>query len=167
MIISALSFVYLYIWYNIYVILYNIFLSFHDGMSYFLNKQLNWIMWAGTKYISCVVDHILSGKQTFKCPMIYLISPNRENENWHYDTRLVAELQKAATAKITLIASSWGQHGAHLGPTGPRWAPCWPREPCYLSTYHCHQWHSLCSCHHWFKCTYLYLIRLSKNLNMW
>ena len=27
---------------------------------------------------------------------------------------------------------SWGQHGAHVGPTGPRWAPCWPHEPCYL-----------------------------------
>ena len=27
--------------------------------------------------------------------------------------------------------SSWGQHGAHLGPVGPRWAPCWPHEPCY------------------------------------
>ena len=27
---------------------------------------------------------------------------------------------------------SWGQHGAHLGPTGPRCAPCWPHEPCYL-----------------------------------
>ena len=26
----------------------------------------------------------------------------------------------------------WGQNGAHLGPTGPRWAPCWPREPCHL-----------------------------------
>ena len=26
----------------------------------------------------------------------------------------------------------WGQHGAHLGPTGPRWDPCWPHEPCYL-----------------------------------
>ena len=26
--------------------------------------------------------------------------------------------------------SSWGQHGAHLGPVGPRWAPCWPHEPC-------------------------------------
>ena len=24
-----------------------------------------------------------------------------------------------------------GQHGAHLGPVGPRWAPCWPYEPCY------------------------------------
>ena len=26
---------------------------------------------------------------------------------------------------------SWGQHGAHLGPVGPRCAPCWPHEPCY------------------------------------
>ena len=28
-------------------------------------------------------------------------------------------------------------HGAHLGPIGPRWAPCWPHEPCYLG------WHLL------------------------
>ena len=27
---------------------------------------------------------------------------------------------------------SWGQHGAHLGPVIPRWAPCRPHEPCYL-----------------------------------
>ena len=26
-------------------------------------------------------------------------------------------------------------HGAHLGPTGPRWAPCWPHELCYLGCY--------------------------------
>ena len=26
----------------------------------------------------------------------------------------------------------WGQYGAHLGPTGPRWAPCWPHELYYL-----------------------------------
>ena len=30
---------------------------------------------------------------------------------------------------------SWGQHGAHLGPTGPRWAPCWPHELCYLGCF--------------------------------
>ena len=24
--------------------------------------------------------------------------------------------------------------GAHLGPTGPRWAPCWPHELCYLGS---------------------------------
>ena len=29
---------------------------------------------------------------------------------------------------------SWVQHGAHLGPTGPRWAPCWPQEFCYLGS---------------------------------
>ena len=28
----------------------------------------------------------------------------------------------------------WGQHGAYLGPKGPRWAPCWPHEPCYLGS---------------------------------
>ena len=27
---------------------------------------------------------------------------------------------------------SWGQHEAHLGPAGPRRAPCWPHELCYL-----------------------------------
>ena len=31
--------------------------------------------------------------------------------------------------------SLWGQYGANLGPTGPRRAPCWPHEPCYLGTY--------------------------------
>ena len=25
---------------------------------------------------------------------------------------------------------SWDHHGAHLGPVGPRCAPCWPHEPC-------------------------------------
>ena len=30
---------------------------------------------------------------------------------------------------------SWGQHGAHLGPTGPSWAPCWPHELCYLGPF--------------------------------
>ena len=26
------------------------------------------------------------------------------------------------------LQGSWGQHGAHLGRTGPRWAPCWHQE---------------------------------------
>ena len=32
----------------------------------------------------------------------------------------------------TLIARFMRPTWAHLGPTGPRWAPCWPHEPCYL-----------------------------------
>ena len=30
--------------------------------------------------------------------------------------------------------SSWGQHGAHLGPVAT-WAPCWPHEACYQGWY--------------------------------
>ena len=37
--------------------------------------------------------------------------------------------------KYTLIGNSWGQHGAYPGPTGPRWVPCWPHEPCYLGNH--------------------------------
>ena len=37
--------------------------------------------------------------------------------------------------KLPWLQGSWGQHGAHLGPTGPRWAPCLPHELCYLGRY--------------------------------
>ena len=33
--------------------------------------------------------------------------------------------------KTTQKQGSYGQHGAHLGPVVPRWAPCWRHEPCY------------------------------------
>ena len=42
--------------------------------------------------------------------------------------------------------SSWGQHGAYLGPTGPRWAPCRPCEPCYLGVVCISKLY-----HHWFR----------------
>ena len=35
---------------------------------------------------------------------------------------------------VTQIAKFMGQHGAHLGPVGPRWAPFWPHEPWYQGT---------------------------------
>ena len=46
------------------------------------------------------------------------------NSLWPIDTiwRLIS----------ALIARFMGQHGAHPWPTGPRRAPCWPHEPCYL-----------------------------------
>ena len=37
--------------------------------------------------------------------------------------------------QLALIARFMGQHGTHLGPTGPRWAPCWLHELCYLGGY--------------------------------
>ena len=38
---------------------------------------------------------------------------------------------------MTLIARFMGATWAHLGPTGPRWAPCWPHELCHLGTATC------------------------------
>ena len=46
------------------------------------------------------------------------------------DSNLV--LSADYTVMLHWMQGSWGQHGAHLGPTGPRWAPCWPHELCYL-----------------------------------
>ena len=45
----------------------------------------------------------------------------------------------------SLIPKFMSQHGAHLGPTGPRWVPCWPHELCYLGLFVSllsHFWHS-------------------------
>ena len=35
------------------------------------------------------------------------------------------------TFVLSQVARFMGLHGAQLGPTGPRWAPFWPNEPCY------------------------------------
>ena len=37
--------------------------------------------------------------------------------------------------------SSWGHYGSHLGPVDPRWAACWPHEPCYRVMF---GWNRLC-----------------------
>ena len=37
------------------------------------------------------------------------------------------------------IGPSWG----HLGPTGPRWAPCWPHELCYLGSFSSERAHNV------------------------
>ena len=44
---------------------------------------------------------------------------------------LPAPQWKSILYATSQTASSWGQHVAHLGPGGPRWAPCWPHKPCY------------------------------------
>ena len=39
-------------------------------------------------------------------------------------------LQSCTKPSIPREQDSWGQHGSHLSPVGPRRAPCWPHEPC-------------------------------------
>ena len=59
----------------------------------------------------------------------------------------LVQLTTTTKSKLALqIAKFIGPtYGAHLGPVGPRWAPCWPHEPCYQSP---HYW-SLCQVNPW------------------
>ena len=43
--------------------------------------------------------------------------------------------QKICIEGIPRSQNSWGQHGAHLGAAGSKWAPCLPHEPCYQGNY--------------------------------
>ena len=45
---------------------------------------------------------------------------------------VLGRLQRHYLQQLPWYQGSWGKHGAHLGPTGPRWVPCWPHEPWYL-----------------------------------
>ena len=45
---------------------------------------------------------------------------------------------KTFIATILWEQGSCDQHGAHLGPTGPWWAPCWSHELCYLGSFTIH-----------------------------
>ena len=57
---------------------------------------------------------------------------SRTGLEWEMDSRAASDdLIWRDCATEPRLWGSWGLHGAHLGPTGPRWAPCWPHEPCY------------------------------------
>ena len=53
----------------------------------------------------------------------------RGTRTWH-----LGACRWLATSSHTLIARFMGPTWGHLGPTGPRWAPCWPHELCYLGS---------------------------------
>ena len=54
---------------------------------------------------------------------------------WSHRFIVTSSLTRRDVLWNTLIARFVGQHGAHLGPRGPRWAPCSPHELCYLGIY--------------------------------
>ena len=49
------------------------------------------------------------------------------------------ELPTSPTTR--LMGPTW----SHLGPTGPRWAPCLPHEPCYWGYISNHYWRGSCA----------------------
>ena len=77
-----------------------------------------------------------------------LITPNPPN-HLHLPTCLL-QVKLKHIQFSDQIARLMVQHGVHLGPVGPRWAPCWTHEPsvmdgdCCLQSYPCSSligWH--------------------------
>ena len=54
---------------------------------------------------------------------------------WPTRTVILARRQDPLGEALPWQQGSWCQRGAYLGPTGPRWAPCWPHELCYLGSH--------------------------------
>ena len=52
--------------------------------------------------------------------------------SYHSNVDRNADPHVQQCAASPLIARFMGPTWVHLGPTGPRWAPCWPHELCYL-----------------------------------
>ena len=58
------------------------------------------------------------------CEMAAILSRGR----W---VKSLFRLTSKETARLLVTCPDSKVHGAHLGPVSPRWAPCWPHEPCY------------------------------------
>ena len=67
--------------------------------------------------------------------------------NAHYKHSLDLTILRHFMALYPEIFPDSNVHGAHLGPVGPRWAPCRPHGPCYLGCLTLH-W-TLKTCPNW------------------
>ena len=60
----------------------------------------------------------------------------RPSHNGHHLVDYISTNQRIQRSLFLNVFSDskvqGSKHGAHLGPIGPRWAPCWPHETCYL-----------------------------------
>ena len=58
----------------------------------------------------------------------------------HYTFITTIKQCKTKTCAHFIAYPDSKNHGAHLGPVGPSWAPCWPHKPCYQGMYIKQQW---------------------------
>ena len=60
--------------------------------------------------------------------------PMTSSPDWYFSRKQVQHIPRNMHMVFLFKArsyqprqqGSWGLHGTHLGPTGPRWVPCWP-----------------------------------------
>ena len=80
-----------------------------------------------TRSSASIRDRLVSGFG--KYPNMIRKSKDDVNDNWRSNVLCSTEKllkTKMIRTKVIQMSRCMGQHGAHLGPVGPRWAPCWP-----------------------------------------
>ena len=78
-------------------------------------------LWLHLKYVSAVCVWLIMDRLLHKC------NGNRPMGYWWVADELLTKI-----SEISLLARFMGPIWGPSGPTGPRWAPCWPHELCYL-----------------------------------
>ena len=83
-----------------------------------------------THYIRLFIHHLIIRNSIARC---------MQGNNLYNRTLLFREWNTPETlgkfcTYSSRYQSSLGQQDVDLGPTGPRWDPCWPQELCYLGS---------------------------------
>ena len=94
-------------------------------------RTLHWHWLIGTTRSEVVANRLTNGSAAFKWKL-----------HWYWliglqPRQVVVVIQRPGPGWWRpWYQGPWGKHGANMGPAGPRWAPCWPNEPCYLGYTH-------------------------------
>ena len=98
-------------------------------------QYFKWIYGLGKPYMlstdSLTGSRMRNGTMVIRCAAGY---EDMEVVRRMYTTHNVGSCCLLFANKRRRWQSPRGQHGAHLGPVSPRWAPCWAHEPCYQGT---------------------------------
>ena len=95
---------------------------------------------AGTLFIWKTAAKFYWGDALMPSSFVWIFHSATEHTSPYFGFRMITwvhlwDFGDAWLVSYPWLQDSWGQHGAHLGPTGPRGAPCWPHELCYLGLY--------------------------------
>ena len=112
-------------------------------LGFMTQLMVNLFVWRSVYKPTLTCSWQSSGKHAAHLVLLCWFGPpvdyfTRENPNLpelppNFNSDL-AKLASVSPAKYPDSKGSWGHHGVHLGPTGPRWGPCWPYELFYLGS---------------------------------
>ena len=93
-------------------------------------RDVIWISWrVNASSPRLVLRSLLRLANKWRLGCNYSSMPSLQRRFSHTAVKVMAWMSNYIQSIYSKVHG--GQHGAHLGPVGPRWAPCWPHKPCY------------------------------------